>query len=196
MIISHQHEFIFIKTRKTAGSSIEKYLVPYLGPNDICTGSEADGTPRLNTTQTSGHLGWNYFRKKHGKILEDYFTFAVERNPWDKIVSHYHWTQKIGSWRTREGFENFVFKHCDKYNDWDKYTDPENNIKVKKLIKYENLHREFLDLPIPYNGELLTTFVKSGIRKNADYQRYYSNRTKKLVEEVFANVIDHFGYTF
>jgi len=30
MIISHSHKFIFIKTPKTAGSSITDYLEPYL----------------------------------------------------------------------------------------------------------------------------------------------------------------------
>ena len=35
MIISHKHNFIFIKTRKTAGSSVELYLENFCGPDDI-----------------------------------------------------------------------------------------------------------------------------------------------------------------
>ncbi len=35
MIVSHRHQFIFIKTRKTAGTSIEIALSAHCGPDDI-----------------------------------------------------------------------------------------------------------------------------------------------------------------
>ena len=37
MIISHLHKYIFIKTRKTAGTSIEIALSKYAGPRDVIT---------------------------------------------------------------------------------------------------------------------------------------------------------------
>lgn len=37
MIISHRHKFIFIKTRKTAGTSIETFLSAQCGPEDVVT---------------------------------------------------------------------------------------------------------------------------------------------------------------
>ena len=39
MIISHKHKFIFLHSRKCAGSSMEVVLNKYLGPNDIQIGS-------------------------------------------------------------------------------------------------------------------------------------------------------------
>ena len=48
MIISHKYRFIFIKNYKTAGSSIESYLHPYLGDDDIIA-------------QTEDYLGKNNF---------------------------------------------------------------------------------------------------------------------------------------
>ena len=37
MIVSHHNEFVFIKTRKTAGTSIEIALSKFCGPEDIIT---------------------------------------------------------------------------------------------------------------------------------------------------------------
>jgi hypothetical protein len=37
MIASRLHNFIFIKTMKTAGTSIEMALSPHCGPDDILT---------------------------------------------------------------------------------------------------------------------------------------------------------------
>jgi len=37
MIISHKYKFIFIKTMKTAGSSLEMYLHPFVGDRDVVT---------------------------------------------------------------------------------------------------------------------------------------------------------------
>ena len=37
MIISHKHKFIFIKTRKVGGTSVEIAMSKYLGSGDIVT---------------------------------------------------------------------------------------------------------------------------------------------------------------
>ena len=83
MIISHKYKFVFIKTRKTGGSTIEKILRPLLGKDDVCTGSKRDNTPPLNLPSgVSGH--------KAKPIPKGYWSFSIERNPWDKVVSSYY----------------------------------------------------------------------------------------------------------
>lgn len=37
MIISHRHKFIFVKTRKTAGTSLQEALAQLCGPDDVIT---------------------------------------------------------------------------------------------------------------------------------------------------------------
>jgi hypothetical protein len=201
MIISHKYKFIFIKTRKTAGSSIEKYLFEYLGPNDICSGSSRDNTPRLNVDigkrhYKDGHLPWTYIKENWPEEWNSYFKFAVDRNPWDKTVSYYYWIKHSKPKKTKNGFEAFVMdEKFSSYNCWSKYAD-QNNIVVDALLPYESLHNEFLNLPIPYNNELLSTFVKGGLRKKQSYKEFYTDNTYNKVNQVFSNTINYFGYTF
>lgn len=194
MIISHEHKFIFIKTRKTAGSSIEKYLINYLGPTDICTGSKQDNTLRLNTNEINGHKGWQWISNQYPKEWNTYFKFAVDRNPWDKIVSAYFYYKSRKPKKVAKGFESFV-KNANDQNDWNIYAH-KNELKVDRLIDYTELHKNFLDLPIPYNNELLQTFVKSDTRREKDYKKMYTNETKEIVAKKFANVINYFEYKF
>jgi hypothetical protein len=56
MIISHEHRFIFIKTGKTAGTSVECGLSAFCGPDDVITPiSAADEHMRLGR----GPQNWN-----------------------------------------------------------------------------------------------------------------------------------------
>lgn len=98
LIISFRHNFVFIKTLKTAGTSIEASLNKFLGPDDIAT-------PIFPTV--SGHVAQNYELKggrvrNHGTALEartllessgyqpdDFHFWSVEREPLDKCLSHY-----------------------------------------------------------------------------------------------------------
>ena len=49
MIISYKYKFIFMKTRKTAGSSIQKALSTICGPDDIIT-------PDAENTETARNV--------------------------------------------------------------------------------------------------------------------------------------------
>jgi len=49
MIVSHEHKFIFLKTKKTAGTSIELALTELCGPQDVITPlTEIDEARRTN----------------------------------------------------------------------------------------------------------------------------------------------------
>ena len=101
MLISHSNKFIFVKTKKTAGSTIESLIVDnFFDPEqDICTGSKIDGTPRIGIgekrpNEPDGHKPWNMIRSFVGKdVWNSYHKFTVERNPWVKVVSEFYWKQ-------------------------------------------------------------------------------------------------------
>ncbi len=123
MIISHDHRFIFVKTRKTAGTSIEVFLARHLGPEAIVTPvfPEVDGHEARHHDDRFNPLpqvlrqrrvapAWRDLRRRRtfynhmpaarirervgAKVWNSYFKFCFERNPWDKVVSWYYFRQR------------------------------------------------------------------------------------------------------
>jgi hypothetical protein len=196
MIISYKHKFIFLKTRKVAGSSIEKILYNYLGPDDICTGSPADGTPLLNCKKSVGHRPASWFIKNTPNEWNDFFTWTITRNPFDALVSFYYYHRKTNNpLKVTSGtFENFILTaDLKKFNDWYKYTD-NNKIVVDKVFRYESLDEELTKSPIPYNNELSTVFVKSNTREQQGFSHLYTKEMEEKVVNEFKLVLDTFGY--
>lgn len=104
MIISHKHQFIFFKPRKTASTSVQVALAKHVGPEDIVTpevmnstiddGSNVQDYSR-NYKGYFNHMRPSRVRAKIGKeIYTKYFKIAIVRNPWDMLVSRYFWNTK------------------------------------------------------------------------------------------------------
>lgn len=201
MIISHKHQFIFIKTRKTAGSTLEKLLYPYLGSNDICTGSERDDTPSLNTKPNqNGHIPWFNAIKIDPIAWRSYYKFTIERNPWDKVVSSFFWHKKIKPQKTQNGFEDYVLT-CDLLpRDWTLYAQ-EQNLMVDDVFKYEDMWSMYDKLNQKFGFDInpvqvVGTKMKSGLREVKDYKEMHTEKSIKKVEVLFHNEIKQFGYTY
>ncbi len=104
MIISHRHKFIFLKPRKVAGTSVEVALAQHCGDDDIVTPIGAfnpkwDDDPYAHPGKKwpgyGRHATLKRVRMTLGRELWDaYFKFAITRNPWDLVVSQYHWATR------------------------------------------------------------------------------------------------------
>jgi len=119
MIISHKHQFIFLKTRKTAGTSIEIALSRFCGDEDVITPIDSvderlreelsyRGPQNFDVSTSKNppeHEHASSTRRKDGyynhmpakrvrtlvgsKVWDEYFKFCFERNPWDRAISMY-----------------------------------------------------------------------------------------------------------
>lgn len=106
LILSHQHQFIFVRCRKTASTSLEIALSRICGPHDIITPIRGEdevlrerlgGRPPQNYRSQDGTMRfYNHMPAAEIRILSgertwsSYFRWCVERNPWDKVVSMYY----------------------------------------------------------------------------------------------------------
>ena len=100
MIISYKHRFIFLKTRKTAGSSIQSSLSTVCGDEDIIVGDDM-----VDGKNIERNIGAAFSRNPHVNLKQmriafteeewrSFFKFTFVRNPWDLVVSRYHWERK------------------------------------------------------------------------------------------------------
>ena len=71
MIVSHRYRFIFIKTRKTAGTSIELALSSFLGPDDIITPVGPAPWDEAYRAQMGFRTARNFQRRWHEVELRD-----------------------------------------------------------------------------------------------------------------------------
>jgi len=115
MIVSHRHRFIFVKTHKTAGSSLEVALARECGDGDIVSHMEdniASGLPR-NYGPTSA-LGPIYNRHKllrkllsrHSPLLGAFYYEHMAASRIRELVGEDVW--------------NSYFTFCFERNPWDK----------------------------------------------------------------------------
>ena len=178
-IICHQHKFIFIKTRKTAGTSIETSLARFCGDDDVITAlSDEDEAARISAGIRSAqnlhvplrHYGpiqiaklakgerarfYNHTpavdvrRFVTSKQWKDYFIFCIERNPFDRAISQYFWKNRKLS-HNLPAMATFFENLSDlNMSNWNVYSDGHHPI-VDQVIRYENLERGLSEV-----GELL-----------------------------------------
>jgi len=196
MLVSHSHKFIFIKTKKTAGSTIEKIITENFFDHKV----DIDGTPKTNILSKSGHMPWQMAKKQiSDKHWNSYYKFAVERNPWDKVVSQYFW--KSRKHETPPTFQKWLSKGSLIPNDWNLYT---NNDKVvlDQIIQYNNLYQELIDLfnnkfNLELTQEMLdNTDVKVGFRKKHYTEMYTEQSMIDDVAKRFKKEIKCFDYKY
>ena len=118
MIVSHKHKFIFVRPRKTAGTTMQNVLSKICGEDDIITSGYDDGNRNIDKSCWDGHPHphlWDIKKLVGDDVWDDYYKFTFVRNPFDITVSRFFWNvsgkgQK-GYETTKEGFRDWFEKY-------------------------------------------------------------------------------------
>jgi hypothetical protein len=219
VIVSHEHRFVFMKTRKTAGTSVEIALSRVCGEEDVITpvteedealrranggrGPQHYETPPNLERNAFNHMPVSMVRRMLGRErFTSYFSFAVERNPWDAVVSLYHWRNRdttpgsalpsFGEYVASEAVETFAAKQQRIYR-------LKGAVAVDRVLRYEALADElevvWKELGLPGSPDL--PHAKGGTRPSGpSYRSYYDDPSRQRVAELFAGPIAELGYEF
>jgi hypothetical protein len=141
------------------------------------------------------------------EVWNSYYKFCFERNPFDRLVSFYHWrTKKFDNPPTFREFALAAVQGNRKDQSRLRATNFSNRpfyeingkIVVDKVYRFENLEDEINDFfamkGISWNGNLLHT--KGSYRPKKNYQEYYDPELLDLCEKAFSFELENFGYKF
>jgi len=209
MIISHKHKFIFIKTNRTAGTSVQIGLEKSCGPEDVVcvmgphTPEELGTFTPRNEGGYRGHDRACMVMEKIGtEIWNDYYIAAFTRNPWDRMVSNFMSRRVPKKGHSPEHFQEWAFSMSNvQVGNWGYYTDSlGEKIIVDFVGKYENLEQDYIKICVGIGIEAIELpHLKGGGRpKGDDYRRYYNKQMIEFVRNhpTSRKEIECFGYEF
>lgn len=220
MLVSHTHRLIYLKTRKTAGTSVEVYL------EHACTGRIDVAPPRLSQREeietdalivgrraadVAGARWWNHMpaalvRAQLVDCWDDYLRVSCIRNPFDKVVSAF-WMQQPA--QTRAALIDGPFAQARlAFSDWllgggDLMTDREvltidGVFCLTDTIRYEclreDLERLCAKIGLPWRPEMLAAYKSTHRGRREAFADYYDDATAARVGEAFSFEIAQFGY--
>lgn len=225
MIISHTHKYIFIKSEKTAGTSIEAALSKHCGGEDMVT-PLGDFWFNRNEKGEWIHSAMNaegfyqhdpaaeVKRKVPPRIWDDYFKFSITRNPWDRVVSLYSWEARNKAelkphrrlpHRLGLPFDAFretvrLFREFVK-GDWennDRFYVMDGRLCVDFVIRYERLQQDLDEVCRRVRlPQLELPRLKAGLRQAGHHvSEYYDDASREIVAERHRNDLRLFGYEF
>lgn len=180
-------DWVFIHINKTGGSSIEKAL-----------GMQFDHRSARDKVAAIGRPAWN--RK---------FSFSFVRNPWDKVVSHYHYRLKTAQSGFREDPPDFASwvrlayaERDPRYFDqplmfapqMDWIGDQQDRILVNFVGRFERLQDDFAQVCERIGKQATLPHLKAS--QHAHYSSYYDGDSQAIVAQHFARDIEHLDYRF
>jgi hypothetical protein len=216
MMVSHKYRFIFLRTEKTANSSLTLALQSVLDENDLQATMRRPPWAKLSPIHHGAlqrHFPQWFGLHQHAtasqvrgvlgrRIFDSYYKFAVERNPWDRQVSlyaHREWKKGKPADHFDRDMRSLIYRNTEyvRLNNWSIYAIG-RKIVADRVMRYERLAEEIdqlittLGIPGPIDMPRLRRYRPD----RPHYSTYYSDATRDLVAKWYAKEIEALDYTF
>ena len=212
-IISYKYNFIFVKTQKTAGTSIEIELSKCLDDDEqaIITPiypAFAEHRPRnFQEHNLPGpffnHMPAFLIKRYLGEsVFRNMFKFCVEREPVAKCLSHFHMLRNSPEHNENGTYQSTWNEYCDKRNfpiDITKYTESKSGALhkiVDTILAYETLATSLPQIAerLHLRGFRLDATAKSEYSRNriVSYQDV-TEQQRKIIYGAFDNSLSVSG---
>jgi len=225
-VICRASELLFIMTPRTGCTALGELLCRELGgeylPETDIIGANGNITVQKKHSTLSQLLDRGLLSQEdRGRLC----VFAAVRNPFDSLVSLYVKKSKTyqpllddpDSWVHRVAGYAEDMRYC-RTHTFDEWIDKQYGVGtlgrwlrrgrgslyrkyidgVDAVIRFENLQEEFNQLLGRQGIELQLTIPRQNTtpQRRANYQEYYCPRSRKLVEQAFAEDLRRFAYQF
>lgn len=187
-VLVNEPRATFIHIPKTGGVSISRWLT-----------ANARGSYLLDKQHGGKHADQKRIAKYMKiKQMDMGYTFCVVRNPWDRLVSAYHYYIREDAIPRSLTFEQFVRGEWPdkKGNEWGCATKQmwQYGYKIDSVLRFENLEEDFKTIQDFFQiNKPLHKYNKS---QHRDYRTYYTSELVDIVAEKHATDIRVFQYTF
>ena len=191
MIISHSHRFIFIKSRNTASTSVEKYFQKYCSDSDVI-GKRGNFRDKIKPCWYNHMSTTEIYEKVSAGIWNTYFKFSCVRNPWERMLSCYEFEKiKFGY---KEPFSLFL---CERGYFWDnsRVYGFMGDLNLDDFVRFESLEYDIKRILQKLSLKALPNVPKE-VEKRLSYVDSYNSTTKRLVERRHKKEISLFDYKF
>ncbi|WP_136646147.1 sulfotransferase family 2 domain-containing protein [Tabrizicola sp. YIM 78059] len=214
MIISRARRFIFAHAPKTGGTAFALAYEARAAKDDILIGDTPKARKRAGRwkgIKTAGRV-W-----KHSTLadviglvsteeVESFLTVTLVRNPWDRVVSYYHWLRAqsfanpaVGLAKARDfsGFLNHPQTMASlrlwPYGAYMRR--PDGSEKPSLFLRLERFETDAA--PLFDNLGFRLTLPKANASDRArDWRVYYSDADAALVADLCGEDVARFGYSF
>ena len=210
MILSYSNDIIFLRTRKTGGTSTELVLSTWCSPPDVCSTLHEEDEPKRQDLgglrprryyhghRVFNHMGAGEISQMVPRLWRKAYRFAVERHPYEKVVSRAFWNiARRGGDADREFAKevNYILRG-ESYLDRHVYH-IDGQIAVNEVVRYDDLWDWMSDFSARRGWDLPTEIPRSKSGHRADRRlaaEILCPTQKRRIQEVADYEFSRFGF--